>query len=149
MIQRVMRLFQPRYTVGVVGVLLDDTGERVLLVEHVFHAKCPWGLPGGWINRREHPAQTVEREFFEETGLRVRAVRPLMVKLAPDLGGHMDMVFLCELNRDSVTAIQLSSELLGYRWTPLDDLPTLVIFQREVLETLREWDTASPLKNKK
>jgi 8-oxo-dGTP diphosphatase len=134
---RGMRLVQPRFTVGVVGALLDASGEHVLLVEHVFHAQYPWGLPGGWINRGEDPAQAVEREFCEETGLRVRAARPLLVQRTPDLRGHLDMIFLCIPDGEQ-PAIRLSNELLGYRWTPLDDLPPMVAFQRQVIEGLRD-----------
>jgi 8-oxo-dGTP pyrophosphatase MutT (NUDIX family) len=141
-LQRGMRLVQPRFTVGAVGVLLDSSGERVLLVEHVFHAIYPWGLPGGWINRHEDPAQTVEREFYEETGLHVRAVRPVLVRLAPDLRGHMDMIYLCalggELEPPESMSIRLSKELLGYRWTPLDDLPPMWAFQREAILAAQE-----------
>ena len=64
------------FPVGVIGVLLDEIGERVLLVEHIFHTFRPWGLPGGWIARGEDPARTAEREYREETGLHVRAVTP-------------------------------------------------------------------------
>jgi hypothetical protein len=51
MTQRGMRLIQPRFTVGAVGVLLDASGERVLLVEHVFHAVRP-----GAAGRVDQPA---------------------------------------------------------------------------------------------
>jgi ADP-ribose pyrophosphatase YjhB (NUDIX family) len=135
MLQRGVRLVQPRFTAGVVGVLLDASGERVLLVEHVFHSEYPWGLPGGWINRAEDPAQAVEREFLEETGLRVRAVRPLVVQCAPDVRGHLDMIFLCMLDGEQ-PSIRLSNELLGYHWSPLDDLPSVIAFQRQVIEQL-------------
>jgi ADP-ribose pyrophosphatase YjhB (NUDIX family) len=136
-LQRGMRLLQPRFTVGAVGVLLDASGERVLLVEHVFHAVRPWGMPGGWINRNEDPARAVEREFYEETGLRVRAVRPLVVRLVTDIRGHMDMIYLCVLDGDP-GQIRLSKELLGYRWTPLDDLPPLGNDQQEAIQVVRE-----------
>jgi 8-oxo-dGTP diphosphatase len=138
-LQRGMRVIQPRFTVGAVGVLLDASGERVLLVEHVFHAVRPWGMPGGWISRNEDPARAVEREFYEETGLRVRAVRPLVVGLAADIRGHMDMIYLCVLDGKRETMpIRLSNELLGYRWTPLDDLPLLGDDQREAIQVARE-----------
>jgi ADP-ribose pyrophosphatase YjhB (NUDIX family) len=137
MVQQGMRLIQPRFTVGAVGVLLDTSGERVLLVEHVFHTVRPWGMPGGWINRNEDPAHAVEREFLEETGLRVRAVRPLVIRLATDIRGHMDMIYLCELD-GAREPIRLSKELLGYRWTPLDDLPPLGDDQREAIRAVRE-----------
>ena len=131
-LQWLVRLVQPRYTVGVVGVVLDTAGERALLVEHVFHSRHPWGLPGGWIKRGETPAQTAEREIGEETGLRVRAVRPLIIQPGA-WGRHLDVVFLCALDGEGQT-VRLSGELLSYCWTPLDDLPPLSAFHRQGLE---------------
>jgi ADP-ribose pyrophosphatase YjhB (NUDIX family) len=124
-IQRGYRLLQPRFSVGAVGVLLDAPGERVLLVEHVFHVRWPWGLPGGWMARGEDPAETVEREFREETGLRVRAVRPLLVQRTPEYWSHMDVVYLCAPDGADQT-IRLSSELLNYCWAARDALPPLL-----------------------
>ncbi len=127
-VQRIYQLAQPRFTIGAVGVLLDASGERVLLVEHVFHAVHPWGLPGGWLGRREDPAVGVAREFREETGLRVRAVRPLLVQRAPGMPHHMDVAYLCVLDGDG-QAIRLCGELLDARWTPIDAVPPMIKFQ--------------------
>lgn len=140
-VQGIVRVWQPRFSVGVVGVLLDDSGERVFLVEHVFHASTPWGLPGGWIARGEEPARCVEREFREETGLAVRAVRPLLVKRGTKWRAHMDVVFLCELldnqqahgDSGALAAVTLNGELLGWRWAGREDLPPLVDFHREAI----------------
>jgi len=139
LVQRVYGLVQPRFTVGVVGVLVDPAGQ-VLLVEHVLHAHKPWGLPGGWLARGEDPAQTAEREFFEETGLRVRAVRPLLIERAPDMRAHMDVVYLCELDGHP-QAIRLSHELLGYRWAPRNALPPLVAFHEKAIREVDRWNT--------
>lgn len=131
-LQRAVRLFQPRFTAGVVGVLCDPQGERVLLVEHVYHAHTPWGLPGGWMDRDEDPAHTVEREFAEETGLQVRAVRPLLVVLGTKWRRHLDIVFLVEpVQTDQ--PIRLCNELLSYRWASLDDLPPIVSLHRRAI----------------
>lgn len=132
-----MHVVQPHFTVGVVGVLLDADSQRVLLVEHVFHSEYPWGLPGGWISHNEEPAQTVEREILEETGLPVRAVYPLLVQRSIHVRRHMDIIFLCVPDGEQ-PSIQLSNELLGYRWVPLDALPPLLASQRQVLERLRD-----------
>jgi ADP-ribose pyrophosphatase YjhB (NUDIX family) len=132
LVQRTYRLIQPRFTVGVVGVLLDARGEQVFLVEHVFHPRYPWGLPGGWIARGEDPATTVEREFREETGLRVRAVRPLLVQCTPEWRGHLDIIYLCALDGDG-QAIRLCGELLNWRWTPCDALPFMLDVQRRAI----------------
>lgn len=137
-IQRIYRLLQPRFTVGVVGVLLDDKTECVFLVEHILHTRTPWGLPGGWIARREDPAKTAEREFLEETGLRVRAVYPLLVQRSPDLQTHMDIVYRCVLDGDGQT-IHLNHELLNYRWTPCDDLPPMVMFHEQSIRAAQNF----------
>ena len=107
----VIRCLSPRFTAGVVGVILNDIGE-ILLVEHAFHPQYPWGLPGGWMDRKESPAATLEREIQEEMGMTITVLRPLKI----DFGvyrNHLDIAFLYKANCD-VQA--LSTELLGYRW---------------------------------
>jgi 8-oxo-dGTP diphosphatase len=134
LVQRAYRVWQPRFTVGVVGVLLDGPAECVLLVEHIFHARKPWGLPGGWIARGEDPSRAAEREFLEETGLRVRAVCPLIVKRSPEMRRHLDMAYLCAPDGEAQT-IRLNGELLGYRWARHDALPPLVAFHDQAIRT--------------
>ena len=136
LILRVVHWVQPRYTVGVVGVITDARAERVLLVEHVYHHPYPWGLPGGWIKRGEDPATTAEREICEETGLQVRAVRPLLIETSRDWKRHLTVVFLCELAAD-VQPIRLSHELTGYRWATWDTMPPMVRFHRRAVEAAR------------
>ena len=63
---------QSRYTVGVAGVVLDERG-RVLIVEHAYHPRYPWGLPGGWIGEDEDPADAILRELREELQLARRS----------------------------------------------------------------------------
>jgi 8-oxo-dGTP diphosphatase len=135
---KVVRWIQPRFTVGIIGILLDDTGERVLLLEHVYHYPHPWGLPGGWIDRGEDPATCIVREFHEETGLRVRVVRPLIVNLSKEWRNHLTICFLCALEEGDPDAVQLSYELSDYQWARLDDLPPLVQFHREALALVSE-----------
>ena len=124
----VMRLIlhwtQPRFTAGVVGVVLNAQDE-VLLVEHVFHPQDPWGLPGGWLGRGESPASALMRELQEETGIRVTIVCPLLMETGHYFRTHLDMAFLCHAEGDVAA---LSSELLDYRWTGLDEVPPMLPF---------------------
>lgn len=116
------RLSQPKFTAGAVGVIFDDEG-RVLLVEHVFHPYSPWGLPGGWVDRREDPRDTVKRELREELGAVIQVGPVLAVELG--FGNHLDLAYLCSLHSD---VQRMSRELLGYAWRHVDDLPTLQSF---------------------
>ncbi len=124
--QSIWRIKQPKFSAGVVGVVFDQQG-RVLLVEHVFHPYAPWGLPGGWVDRSEHPAQTIEREMLEELGLKVQ-VGPIL--LAEIDGNHLDMAYLCSM---SGTISKLSRELLNVGWYDADTMPTLLSFHRRAI----------------
>ncbi len=123
--QHLVRRLQGRFTVGAVGVLLDDK-ERVLLVEHVFHPEFPWGPPGGWSNRNELPQRTVEREFKEETNLDIISIRPLNVWKSARWRNHLNLAFLVELaNPNAPNSICLSGELLDYQWASHNALPPM------------------------
>lgn len=56
-----------KFLVGVMAVAFDDAG-RVLVVHHTYRNRYPWGLPGGWLGRGEHPSAGALRELLEETG---------------------------------------------------------------------------------
>lgn len=62
--------FQAKKCVTVAGLLLVEG--KVLLIKH--KKLGIWLAPGGHIEADELPHQAVEREFFEETGLKVMAV---------------------------------------------------------------------------
>jgi 8-oxo-dGTP pyrophosphatase MutT (NUDIX family) len=112
--QRLWRLGQPWMTAGVIGAIFNETGQ-VLIVEHVYHPKYPWGFPGGWMNRGEDPEDTVRREVLEETGLRIQPIKPLLIMRTPYLARHLDIAYLCQVGPEA-GVIQLSAELLSYRW---------------------------------
>jgi ADP-ribose pyrophosphatase YjhB (NUDIX family) len=57
------------------GVVFRD--DQVLLVRE--RAEGRWTLPGGWADVCASPAENVEREVWEESGYRVRAVKLLAV----------------------------------------------------------------------
>jgi ADP-ribose pyrophosphatase YjhB (NUDIX family) len=53
-----------------VGALVHK--EKIMLVKH--KKMSVWLLPGGHVNENELPHTTAEREFWEETGIRVKAI---------------------------------------------------------------------------
>ncbi len=90
----------PTPKVDVRGVVFRE--EAILLVREL-QDNGLWTLPGGWADVYDTPGQAVEREVYEETGYRVRAVRLLAV-YDRDKWGHpphpnhiYKLFFLCEL----------------------------------------------------
>ncbi|MEM6281039.1 MAG: NUDIX hydrolase [Chloroflexota bacterium] len=124
------RLTKPQFTAGVVGIVFNAQG-HVLLVEHVFHAKYPWGLPGGWVDRGEPLDTGVARELHEELQLDVTVQDVVYVEIVRKYRNHIDIAYLCEAHN---SVGNLSTELLRYRWTPLDDLPVIPAFHRTAIE---------------
>lgn len=126
-VQFVMRLLQPRVTVGVVGLVYNNKNE-ILLVEHVFHAETPWGLPGGWIGAKEPPEECVKREIMEELHLEIDVIDILLVERT--LKNHLDFAYLC---RPKGKVGELSFELLDYAWYDPENIPPLVKFHHHAI----------------
>ena len=58
-------MITPKFLVGVVGVVLNDDCE-VLLLNHSYRKEYPWGLPGGWLKKGEQPVAAIEWEIRGE-----------------------------------------------------------------------------------
>ncbi|RME51312.1 MAG: NUDIX domain-containing protein, partial [Deltaproteobacteria bacterium] len=92
-------LLNPHFLVGLVAVVLDrkEGGEpRVLLFEHTYRRKIPWGLPTGWLKRGERAKEAIVREIHEESGLRAEVEGVLTVESALPYG-RVDLVFRCRI----------------------------------------------------
>lgn len=63
---------QVRQRVAAYGVITSTRGVLATEFSHRTHVPGQWGLPGGGVDPGEHPARTVEREVWEETGQHVR-----------------------------------------------------------------------------
>ncbi len=113
-----IHLIVPQHKVGVALVALDED-ERVFMLHHVFHPHVPWGIPGGWLQRDEDPAEGVLRELEEETGL-TADLGPI-VYLSRDSGpSHLTAVYLAKLHDGEP---QFSGEIIEAKWFPIDEIP--------------------------
>ena len=124
----VIQRTRPRYTIGVAAVIFDQSG-AALLVEHAYHPRDPWGLPGGWIDADEDPAQAILRELREELSLTAEIRR--VVHVARTVPNHVDIAFLCAA-KSPVGA--LSHELLAWRWVAMEALPRLKPFHARAIQ---------------
>ena len=75
-----MRVFHDKFLVATAGIFFDDKN-RVLLFEHNFrNGGVRWGIPGGYLNSKEHPREGLEREVKEETGYVVSVDRKFKIR---------------------------------------------------------------------
>lgn len=122
------------------GALFE--GDRVLLVREVRDGL--WTLPGGWIDALDVPSQAAEREFAEEAGLRVRAVKLAAVHDGHIHNGHRPaspwhvykLFFLVERTDDADPVAGLDGETSDVAFFGLDELPELST-KRTTAEQLR------------
>ena len=120
------------FLVGVLGVVLDDTG-RVLLFKHTYRPFAPWGLPSGMLKPNESPAEAIEREIREEAGLAVEVVDVLEVR-AGARPQRLDVWIRC---RSSGGVARPSAEVDEARFFDLDALPPLIAEQERFLKEHR------------
>jgi ADP-ribose pyrophosphatase YjhB (NUDIX family) len=151
-----VKLFVPRHYAGAVGVVFNHAGQ-LLLVEHVFRPYYPWGLPGGWIERGENPAETVRRELEEELGVRVAVKQLLLCEpqgnqtgVPPGLG----LAYYCRLVGDqpapnNITRALNAYEILSVEWVDPEAIgPKLTpLDRRAIILAKQEFDREQANKN--
>ena len=126
-----IKMVVPRHRIGVALVALDNEN-RVFLLRHVFHPAAPWGLPAGWLKRKENPADGILRELREETGLTAVLGQPLSIEYS-HTAGHVGIIYAGQILPG---VPQLSAEILEAGWFPVDQIPDGVLpVTREMIET--------------
>ncbi|HEX8599540.1 MAG TPA: NUDIX domain-containing protein [Chloroflexia bacterium] len=115
-------LFNAKFTVGVIALVLDEAG-RVLLFKHTYRRDKPWGLPGGSLQPGESLERCLERELCEETGMKIEVVRLLSAAAHPGRR-RVDAIFACRLaDIEALERFRPSAEVAEARFFALDDLP--------------------------
>lgn len=142
-----VRLFAPTHRVGVIAIVFDNHG-RVLLLNHVYHPGLPWGPPGGWLDKGEHPADGVMRELREETGLAATSAHLLLLD-RNSRPSHIEMAFGITLADTQPAEFILSGEIISARWFELDDMPYVAPFvQRAIATAVRQQQPEQPADKK-
>ena len=119
----------PRFAdhyVGVGGVMVNDKEEILLIQEHKnlgYSKQTPWKFPGGYVECGETVMQGVEREVFEETGLKGEFLGILALREQMDHKyGAADFYIVCMLRpQENYQAIDIidKHEVKQAKWVPL------------------------------
>lgn len=118
----------PTPKVDVRGFVLNDKGQLLMARESM--DGC-WSIPGGWTDIGFSPKEVVEKEVFEETGLKVEAKHLMAVwdkkcHPHPPAAYHIyKMVFWCEA--EEFGPLKKAFDILDVRFFDLDDLPELSV----------------------
>ncbi len=119
--------YDPGYVtpkVDVRGAIFKD--DRIMLVRERSDGK--WSLPGGWVDINDSPSEAIEREIFEESGFRARAVKLAALfdrqrhPHPPSMYHIYKLLFLCELTGGEAT---VSHETDAVEFFLLSALPEL------------------------
>lgn len=116
--RRVVRLGQRRFTVTAGAFVFDGQG-RILLLEHEFRPDSRWGIPGGFLNKHEHPEEAMRRELREEVALEVDDVQILFARTLAK-PRQVEIHFACTSKGNPTPS---SFEIRKAGWFALDDLP--------------------------
>jgi len=115
-----MRVFQNQFLVGVTGIILNEKKE-VLLFKHTYRQHA-WSLPGGYLKAGEHPAEALEREIKEESGLVVSVDRSMKTRTDRD-GARLDMCY--------------TGVFIGGEFTPSYEVSQYGFFSQDKMPLLR------------
>jgi ADP-ribose pyrophosphatase YjhB (NUDIX family) len=126
---RIIWLVVPKFLVGAAAIILDDAG-RILLFHHTYRKKYPWGPPGGFLNQKEDPAQTIIREMREEAGFTIQVEQLLWIGTSRQYP-RVDIYYLCK---------HLHGE-----FTPSDEVSESRFFEREAATQIMEPELAAML----
>ena len=113
-----MRLSHPRFAVTAGAVITDNQG-RVLLLKHRFRPGTGWGMPGGFMQEGEQPAEALRRELREEVGLEVEKLE-LLITRAFKVPRQVEIVFTARAIGDTNA---LNFEIQKAAWFFLNELP--------------------------
>lgn len=131
--RRLIRALRPSWTAGAVAIIERADG-RWLFVRPVY--RRGWTLPGGLVDRGEHPAATIVREMREELGVVVTVESTGWVLMDPHYN-RLETVFRVALHPDTdPDAIRITTaELIDLAWHhPGSPPPTLEDETHEVLD---------------
>lgn len=114
--KKVVRIAQDKFTASVGAIITDKRG-KILLLNHVFRPASGWGIPGGFIEHSEQPAEALKRELCEETGLELKNIELILLRT---IDTHIEILFRAEADGEVKTE---NFEIKNAEWFEIDRMP--------------------------
>lgn len=126
----ILWIANPKFLIAVDALILN-TDNACLLFNHTYRQGYSWGLPGGYLKRREHPEAALKREIFEESGFDVHIIKLLDIDMSEDVP-RIALIYLGELEK--ISTFSPSIEVKEARFFGVDNLPDMFPNQKAIIE---------------
>jgi len=130
-----------KLTVDAVVFGYEEGNISVLLIKRKYEPfKGKWAIPGGFIENDESLEEAVERELFEETGIKINYLEQLYTFGKPDRDprGRVVSIAYFGLVRPNAFKIYASTDAEQVQWYNINELPKLSFDHKEILKTAIE-----------
>lgn len=99
-----------------------------------------WAIPGGFVLNKESLEDAVERELFEETGIKINYLEQLYTFGKPDRDprGRVVSIAYFGLVRPNAFKIYASTDAEQVQWFNINELPKLSFDHKKILKTAIE-----------
>lgn len=127
----------PRALVSVDAIILDEqTESEILLIKRKNYPYAEmWALPGGFINMTETLVESVKREIYEETSLKVDKFTQFRTYGDPGRDPRdrcITIVFFCLVN--AFSSIRAEDDAKDIKWFNLNELPELAFDHNKIIK---------------
>jgi len=113
---------------GAAGVCVNEKNEVLLVLQGPPEEDKKWGVPAGGQEAGETLEECCEREFLDETGLKVRTVEELTVKSGTYENAAVSFelhYFKVEVIGGEITLFEGDEWIADIAWKPISILPEL------------------------
>lgn len=115
----------------------EEGNISVLLIKRKYDPfKGQWAIPGGFVENHESLEDAVERELFEETGIKINYLEQLYTFGKPnrDPRGRVVSIAYFGLVRPNAFKLYASTDAEQAQWFNINDLPKLSFDHKGILK---------------
>lgn len=115
----------------------EEGNISVLLIKRKYDPfEGQWAIPGGFVKNDESLESAVERELFEETGIKINYLEQLYTFGNPnrDPRGRVVSIAYFGLVRPNAFKIYASTDAEEVQWFNIDELPKLSFDHKDILK---------------
>ena len=142
----------PTHTIGVGAVVINDKNEILMVRDRIHSNHSVYKIPGGMVEHADILSEAVEREVYEETGIKTKLIKMVSVLNSYPYRfnkSNMYIVFQLEALSSEINIID-THEIELALWLPLSEFfahEDMSEFQKDLVRSALEHEGIKPLVN--